>query len=291
MLNRPRDIQFDRNKRPDIDFDIYPLEQILNKKDLDHNHMNTHRVNFYVLILVSEGVGKHTIDFNEYLYESGSILTIRKDQIHHFHQSEAKGFMLLFTEEYMLSYLEQKSAQKIPTLFNELLFPQHSKMTEGELKETWQLINQINQEFNRTPDDHTSGIIRNYLQVLISKIYRSRTPSADQKMEDKYTSLFMTLQYLVEQNCLANRSVSFYSEKLNVTARTLNNITHKIVSKSAKKFIDDILILQIKRLLINTNLSVKEIAYSAGFDEPTNLFKYFKRFTNQTPESFRTDHA
>ena len=60
-----------------------------------------------------------------------------------------------------------------------------------------------------------------------------------------------------------------------------------LVNKSEKAFVDEISTKQIKRLLINTKLSIKEIAYQSGFEETTNFYKYFKRQTQVTPEQFR----
>ena len=74
---------------------------------------------------------------------------------------------------------------------------------------------------------------------------------------------------------------------MSVSTKTLNTITKSIVNKSAKAFVDEISTKQIKRLLINTKLSIKEIAYQSGFEETTNFYKYFKRQTQVTPEQFR----
>jgi AraC-like DNA-binding protein len=38
-------------------------------------------------------------------------------------------------------------------------------------------------------------------------------------------------------------------------------------------------------------ISIKEITYQAGFDEPTNLIKFFKQRTGQTPAQFRRGFA
>jgi len=69
--------------------------------------------------------------------------------------------------------------------------------------------------------------------------------------------------------------VSYYAIKMSVSTRTLNNITQSVIGKSAKSFIDEIVILQIKRLLINSSLSFTEIAYQSGFDDPTNFSVLF----------------
>ena len=77
---------------------------------------------------------------------------------------------------------------------------------------------------------------------------------------------------------------------MSISTKTLNNITQSVVNNSAKAYIDERTIMQIKRLLISTDLSIKEIAYDSGFSDPTNFFKYFKKFTGNSPEVFRQAH-
>lgn len=273
-----------------MEFEILTLEEILHRKGLDHSQHHAHQISFYLLILATKGEGTHTIDFEGYTYEAGTVLTIRKDQVHSFHPSNAKGHVLLFTEEFMVSYMEQTSAQKIQEVFNELLFEQRTNLSPEELKEAMLILNQITREFSQHADVHSSGIIRNLLQVFVSKLHRVRSKNQI-RQEHKYTPQFTKLQRLIEKHCKESRAVQFYAEKLNVTTKTLNNITHHVINKSPKTLIDEILVLQIKRALINTDLTVKEIAYQSGFDEPTNLFKFFKKFTNLTPEVFRATYS
>lgn len=74
---------------------------------------------------------------------------------------------------------------------------------------------------------------------------------------------------------------------LQISYKHLNNIVKKCTNKTAKEFIDDFVILEIKRFLCSTSLSVKEIAFKCGFDEQTNFLKYFKKLANDTPSNFR----
>ena len=101
---------------------------------------------------------------------------------------------------------------------------------------------------------------------------------------------FVAFQDLVENNSFQTTKVQYFADKMNISTKTLNTITKSIVHKTAKQFIDEICTKQIKRLLINTKLSIKEIAYQSGFEETTNFYKYFKRQTQTTPEQFRTTH-
>ena len=50
-----------------------------------------------ILLFITEGKGSHTIDFMDYTYQKGTLLTIRKDQIHKFTKSNSpQGYLLIF---------------------------------------------------------------------------------------------------------------------------------------------------------------------------------------------------
>ena len=46
-------------------------------------------------------------------------------------------------------------------------------------------------------------------------------------------------------------------------------------------------LLEAKRMLSNQNISIKEVAYALGFDDPTYFTKYFKKGTTYTPKEFQ----
>lgn len=282
-------IDFDRNKHPGIDFEIMPINAVLEQDYGDHSPLRPHRLNFYLLLIITGGEGLHTIDFLDYPCHRGTVLTIRKDQVHQFQKTMLEGYMLLFTEEFVLSYLEQTGAHKIRELFNELLFSQQTVLEGEAFAQMLALVSEIATEFGTARDEHSPGIIRNLLQVLVSRLHRHKA-GLQESAAQKYREQFLAFQQLVEAHCAENRSVQFYAEKLAITPRTLHTITRAVIGKSSKEFIDQLCVLRIKRLLINSSLSIKEIAFAMGFEETTNFFKYMKRMTGMTPEAFREAH-
>ncbi|MEM9053360.1 MAG: helix-turn-helix transcriptional regulator [Bacteroidota bacterium] len=286
-----RHIRFDRSKRSSIEFDMVPLRYILDSFGMDHDPLQLHRVNFYVMLVIESGEGVHTIDFADYPYSKGSVITIRKNQIQKFHQSDAEGSIFIFTEAFLLSHLEYESARVIPTVFNELLFDQVSHFNSDEFIDFQSLVRNISGEFSREIDFQSSGILRNYLQIFVAQIYRHRLAHSVRNFNDKHMSQFLQFQELVEESEGERKKVSYFAEQLNITPRTLNTITHEIIGKSSKQFVDESLMMKIKRMLLNTSLSVKEVAYQSGFDEPSNMYKFFKKHVGNTPEEFRGIHS
>ena len=284
------EVNFDNQDNPKSYFDIVKIEDLL-QKDLDHNIGENHLVKFYIIFFVYEGQGYHTIDFTDYSYKAGTVLLIRKDQIHKFFRSpNVKGYLLIFTEEFIISHLNKMEALKSMQLFNESLsFPK----IEFEEKETFSdftiLIKHLEEEYN-VQDTYSIGITRSVLHIVITKLFRIKARAGHFSERKKYMSQFLEFQKLVEKDCFKSKKVQYYAKKIGVSTKTLNNIVNNVLNKSAKVFIDEITILQIKRLLITSDFSIKEIAYTVGFDDSTNFFKYFKKFTGSSPEVFRQAH-
>jgi len=258
MKDSTLQIKFANKQKPRAAFDLIRLEDLLNRKDIDHSPFEIHRVDFYIIMTIESGNGTHTIDFTDYKYKKGSLITIRRNQLHKFNFSKtAKGSLLLFTDQFLSSYLEELEELKSIQLFNEIIDTPKFDLTSKELKDVNDLIRRINDEYFGDFDQQSLSIIRSELHILISKLFRIKSRRNSSNFTRKYMSEFIAFQTLVEQQIRQKNKVAEYAKMLGCSTKTLNTITRSIIDKSAKEFLDDIYI-------------------------------YFKRHTNLTPEQFRT---
>ena len=275
MKDQPKLIKFDNQNNPKAKFDLVKLEELFQRTNLSHSPEKLHRVEFYAILFIEAGQSQHTIDFTDYPCGPGTLLTIRKDQLHKFFKNKTIKGTLLQTKKTLL-------------LFNDLLGVPKLQLNKQEQKRIAQIIERISNEYFKVSDDYSLGISRSELHILITQLFRIKAQKKLVNFERKYLAAFVEFQTLVEENVVNTRSVKDYARMLGISTKTLNTITKSIVDKSAKEFVDEICMTQIKRLLINTDLSIKEIAYQSGFEETTNFYKYFKRQIHLTPEQFRT---
>jgi AraC-like DNA-binding protein len=181
-------------------------------------------------------------------------------------------------------------ALKAMQLFNDSLsFPKIQINDKEMFTDFTILLKHLNQEYH-IKDPFSIGITRSVLHIVITKLFRIKAKQGHFVERKKYMSQFLEFQKLVEEDCFKSKKVQYYAQKMGVSAKTLNNIVKDVVNDSAKAFIDERTIMQIKRLLISTDHSIKEIAYIAGFSDPTNFFKYFKKYSGSSPEAFRQAH-
>jgi AraC-like DNA-binding protein len=83
--------------------------------------------------------------------------------------------------------------------------------------------------------------------------------------------------------------VNEYAEMLAVTANHLTQMVKEITGKTSVELIREKYIIETKRLLLHTNLTVSEIAALINFEDQSYFTKYFRKNTGMIPGQFRSE--
>ncbi len=239
------------------------------------------------MLIITKGEGIHTIDYQDYKYKKGTVFCLRKGVIHKFTRSSSEGELLVFTEDFIVKHIGELEAMKSLQLFNELIGSPKIHLEKKMFTEVEIILKFIKNEILLERDTYTSTILRSFLNVLTSKLYREKTRNKDVFLNSENLIQFLKFQSLIEKNWAENKKVLYYAKEMSITPRALNKIVKNTIKKTAKFLINFIVITQTKYLLINTELSITEIAYKCGYEDPTNFFKYFKKQTSLSPAQFR----
>src|SRR5690606_23397763 len=82
-------------------------------------------------------------------------------------------------------------------------------------------------------------------------------------------------------------TVEYLASQLNISPRYLSDMLRSLTGQNAQQHIHEKLIEKAKEFLTSTNLSVSEIAYQLGFEQPQSFNRLFKKKTNFTPIEFK----
>jgi AraC-like DNA-binding protein len=82
-------------------------------------------------------------------------------------------------------------------------------------------------------------------------------------------------------------TVKALSEQVHLSANYLSDLLKKETGKNAQEHIHFYLMEEAKNRLLNTPLSINEIAFSLGFEYPQYFTKLFKQKTGYTPIEYR----
>jgi len=285
-------INFVNRHQKTFEFEIISNREILEYNiPKEYNPFRPHRLRFYALLFIMEGEGQHYIDFKSYQYQKGSIIFISKEQVHAFEKNiHREASFLLFTQRFLeKSSLASNLLQQL-SLYNYHLYPPVLQLNETDFPLVSDLILRIKAEYYGTDDLFTEEIIQSSLKILLCMAERIRKQKRKTEVPTRYQEEFIHFQRLLDQHLLDSRMVHFYAEKMNISTKKLNRIVQEIMNQPVKSYINEMLIIEMKRLLMNTNFNIKEIAYKTGFEDPTNFAKYFKKLAGQTPASFRKSY-
>ncbi|MGQ1908969.1 AraC family transcriptional regulator [Marinifilum sp. RC60d5] len=265
-------------------FQFYILEELITDElnPSDHSPYLPHRLNFYAILIITEGEVNHVVDFKVYNLREGDVMVISKGQIHAFEKdADYKGYLVVFSEAFMQKYMAQASIARINHLYN--YFLRQEKINNPDYNQT--LFNKLKEELNSNSSSQ-ANIIAALLTVYLLKLNDENT-HPEKTVDSKYLEYFNQFKFLVEKNYSKTRDAKVYASDIAISYKHLNEVCKEIVKTTTKSFIDSYVILEAKRMLVSTSLSVKEVAFALGFDEPTNFLKYFKKHTSLTPLEFR----
>lgn len=154
------------------------------------------------------------------------------------------------------------------------------------------LVAQIDQEY-RQPASGRHQLLEALTQVLTIELERlvKPTPSSTKRLgpqrREKGRRHLEQFQTLIEQRYREQPSIEAFAEQLDISSAHLNLLCRKLVGLSALQVLHERILLEAKRQLTYTNMTVAQIADSLGFSEPAYFTRFFKRNTAMAPREFR----
>lgn len=289
MEDRIPNISFSLRNRSKIGFDIFSLEKLIARKEkLDHSIDKPHRIDFYILLYITKGEGVHYVDFQSHPCSEGSIVLISREQVHSFDISSGlEGYVILFTDEFLSNNLIHSELKTLSGLYNYHFFSPvfHPDSVEGRV--LGNIVAEMFREYYMPENSARVEILRLLLKLLLLKSDRIKQTVIPDDMNVEWLAVFNRFRNDLNENYSRTRNAAEYAGMLDISYKHLNTVCKAVTGNTVKGFIDMFIVLEAKRRLAVSDISVKELSYELGFDEPTNFLKFFKKFTCQTPVQFR----
>lgn len=246
-----------------------------------HKHKN-----YFEIIFFTAGAGYHVIDQVKYEVKPPGAFFVRKDQMHSLdldEEIEPDGYVLIIKTEFVAQCTDRELKQLLSETSS------ISAVYLENLASVQTLFALIEQESNNTlPYKDQQHCLEGLIKALLVKLVSSSKPQLNhQTRGDLYQSF---REKLGLSNPVKN-NVAHYAALLNTTPQNLNAVCRKKSGQSATDVIAEFTLGEAKRLLTYTDNTVSQIALLLDFSDASHFVKYFKRYAEVTPQSYRTTHS
>ncbi|UMQ41707.1 AraC family transcriptional regulator [Chryseobacterium sp. Y16C] len=266
-------------------FAIHNLSELV-KEDL-YIPKTPHKHSFFQILYVSRGAGIHYVDFQEWEIEDGTIFFLSPGQVHdlRFTSKNPEGIMINFNEDFFNDFLSQKDFINSLPVFSKSGKYGFRKVDscKSELESTIAKILKVIK--------YDSLYKKQFIQTLVLEIVLMiAIKTKDENPENEIISnnyLLVKFEKLLEKYFMEAHHPKFYAAHLSVTPNYLNTLCKKLTGKTLGEIIRSRIVLEAKRLLVNSEYTISQIAYELYFEDNSYFTKFFKANTGLTPAEFR----
>ena len=256
-----------------VGIELYRMPEFFQQlKGMETDTMHLH--GFYEIIWFQKGSGTHYVDFNQYPITPGTIFFISPGQIHSFDtKHDQEGYVLKVCAE----------------LFDDFVGLSCVTVQDKDSAALEMLIGAMQEELKKEDSlghrEALHSLVKLFV-IMVRRSYAEINPSAPNPHKVSYKA-FLNFRKLIEENYCRLHTVKDYAALLNVSSKTLTLYVNECSKYSPLELINNRIILEAKRLLRYSVLSVKEIAFRLGFEDPSYFAKFFKRLVKQSPADYR----
>lgn len=242
-----------------------------------------HRHDYHELMWLREGEGVQLIDGEAYTIVPGTVTVIARGRVHQFRRARGlRGGLLRITDAAIggaeARLLGWRGAPIIAV-----------PPGEGDRYES--VLRALHAETRRPPDPYAADLVRDLTATLLLWLARwhdaaqAERPQAD----DADVALQVRFAERLEPDHARHHDVAHYADALGVPAAALSRALVAVTGRATKELIVERVMTEAMRLLRFTELTVGEVAFRVGYDDPLYFSRAFKRYAGRAPQAYRAE--
>lgn len=277
---RTFDTSLSNNRAPKFNIEVLKEDNINTGITVE-----AHRHDYYHIMYVKNGIGKHSVDFKTYKVLPNTIFFISPGQVHSLEiDKDIEGYVISFNSDF---YLLNNSVQKLMDFpFFHSLYNEPVMYLTDKIDEIQYFLEGIFVE-NKSLEKGNGNLLRALMEVFLIKTSRIYTQTNVNVTPNHLSFQLRKLEALIDSNFKELKQLNDYADLMYISPKHLNSLCKKGLNKTVTNLIHERIIIEAKRLLLFTNNSISEVALELGFTEKSYFMRFFKKHTLLTADSFR----
>ncbi|MFI1016196.1 AraC family transcriptional regulator [Streptomyces sp. NPDC020965] len=244
-----------------------------------------HRHTFYEIVHVTAGTGAHVVDLARWELRPPHLCVLVPGQVHHWEDVEGlDGSVVLFTEDFLLDHPGDRE------LLRRLAERPWLSLDPATENRTGRLLADLDDEYRRgAPGFET--VLRSLLHILV--VRASRLPSggdpAPEGAPGRPGAVAEEFVRLIAGTDPALWSVRTCADRIGVTSGYLSEAVKAATGRTPGQLVREARTHEAKRLLVRTDLTVRQVADRVGLADSAYFCRFFRRETGLSPGDFRRE--
>jgi AraC family transcriptional regulator, transcriptional activator of pobA len=250
-----------------------------------HAHANLNHV-----FLITAGGGEVRAESLIQHFRAPCTILVPARIIHAFaYDNDTAGSVLTVSETFLREQLLREPAFQslfaAPSLFE---FSRASR--EAKLLHT--SIERLASELAWQAPGHAVAVESQLLTILVALLRLDLREHGGKRVgSGRQAELVARFRQLLETEFHSNQPMEDYARTLKVSPSRLRTACVEVTDRSPLQLVQDRLLLEAKRLLLYSNMSIAEAGYYLGFDDPAYFTRFFTRSAGVSPRGFRQRKA
>jgi len=246
-----------------------------------------HRHSFYHIVLFTAGKGFHKIDFEQFAVAEGQIYFMIPGQVHSWaFEGAVDGYVLNFSENFLHTFLANDRYLEQFSFLEGIAGHSVIDLDGAAARQAAQLLQDILAEEQDRALQYRDQQRLKLLELFLCVQRNTALPATGHAARNN-DLVMRNFRKLVEQHYRSLKLPKEYAALLYITPNHLNALSNDLLGKPAGEVIRERVLLEAKRLLVNADISISEIAWQLNFADNSYFSKFFKKQTGTTPEAFR----
>lgn len=249
--------------------------------DKPGENLGIHRDDHYIFILLETGESRLMIDFQMYCFKAPALLYVQPGQVHEYMGAvNASGWFLAADTLWI--------GETFQPVLNETATLGPLSITGEQLASLIGLLKVLEGARNDTGKAYFKPILHSLVTAfagMVAGLYAEQ--AGDCKQALRSSAITVSFRQLLSAHYKTLKSPADYARKLNLSLSYLNETVKASTGFPVSHWIQQETMLEARRLLYYSKISVKEIAYQLGYEDPTYFSRLFKKVVGLSPGEYR----
>lgn len=260
-----------------------------------------HKHQFIEIVYILSGEAIHNVGNKQYEVKCGDVTVINCGVPHKFtSKPDSKenfvAYDLMFTPDFFeASAIKMSNFESLKNSFLFYsLFPTDSSaqpdlyISGKRYSDYGEIFTRIYHEFGRCEKGYIE-LIRAYVIELIIKMFRDMEKTEALSLtKDKTDTLNSAIRY-IEDNYNTKLSIDEIAAKVFLSSDYFRKLFKRVTGDSVLTFQQKLRISEARKLLQTTDIPIKDISLSIGYNDIKSFYQAFKKVTGQTPKEYRNN--